>query len=174
MKETTTPLLAIRKYGDPVLQKKAKPVKDLAQVKDLAPAMFEAMYAEPGIGLAAPQVGISLRLMVVDVATEKNKPHPMILVNPKIEEKHGKVESVEGCLSFPGITVTIHRAEKVRVSALNEHGFPVSVQADGLLSRCLQHEMDHLDGVLMIDHLPPPEKFRVQMEIRKLKKAGQW
>jgi peptide deformylase len=174
MKEAPAPLLAIRKYGDPVLQKKAKPVKDLAQVKDLAPAMFEAMYAEPGIGLAAPQVGISLRLMVVDVAGEKDKPRPMVLVNPKIEEKKGKIESVEGCLSFPGISVTIHRAERVRLSALNEHGFPVSVEADGLLSRCFQHEMDHLDGVLMIDHLSPVEKFKVQLEIRRLKKAGQW
>lgn len=174
MKEAAAPLLAIRKYGDPVLQKRAKPVKDLAKVKELAPAMFEAMYAEPGIGLAAPQVGVSLRLMVVDVATEKGQPRPMVLVNPKIEEKRGKVESVEGCLSFPGISVTIDRAEWVRVSALNENGFPVSVAADGLLSRCFQHEMDHLDGVLMIDHLSPMEKFKVQMEIRKLKKAGQW
>lgn len=165
--------MSIRKFGDPVLQKKAKPVTDLAAVKDLVPAMFETMYAEPGIGLAAPQVGVSLRLMVVDVGMD-GKPQPMVLVNPKIEEKKGRIESTEGCLSFPGISVTIPRAERVRVTALNESGFPVSVLADGLLSRCLQHEMDHLDGVLMIDHLSLAEKLKVKLEIRKRKKAGQW
>jgi peptide deformylase len=166
--------MAIRKYGDPVLQKKAKTVTDLAVIKDLIAPMFATMYAEPGIGLAAPQVGVSWRLMVLDVAQEKEKPNPMVLVNPKIEERKGTIASVEGCLSFPGISVTIPRAASVRVSGLNEHGFPVSISADGLLSRCLQHEMDHLDGVLMIDHLSLPEKFAVQLDIRKRKKAGQW
>jgi peptide deformylase len=111
--------------------------------------------------------------MVVDVGAE-GKPNPMVLINPKIDEKKGRIPSVEGCLSFPGISVTIPRAAWVRVSALNELGFPISIQAEGLLSRCLQHEMDHLDGVVMIDHLPMTEKFRVQLEIRKRKKAGQW
>jgi peptide deformylase len=174
MKTAQTSHLTIRKYGDPVLQKKAKPVTVFTdEFKKLLPAMFATMYAEPGIGLAAPQVGVSQRLMVVDVGAE-GKPNPMVLVNPKIEKKEGRISSTEGCLSFPGISVTIPRAEKVRVTALNEAGFPVSVLADGLLSRCLQHEIDHLDGVLMIDHLPFTERFKVQMEIRKLKKAGKW
>ncbi len=174
MKTAEPTLLTIRKYGDPVLEKKAKPVKTLTEdLKKLIPAMFATMYAEPGIGLAAPQVGVSQRLMVMDVATN-GEPNPMVLINPKIEEKKGRIPSVEGCLSFPGISVTIPRAAWVRVSAINELGFPISIQAEGLLSRCLQHEMDHLDGVVMIDHLSFAERFKAQLEIRKRKKAGTW
>ena len=165
--------MKIRKYGDPVLQRKAKPVKDFAAIKDLVPAMFDVMYAEPGIGLAAPQVGVSLRVAVVDVPVD-GRPNPMVLVNPKIEEKKGRIASTEGCLSLPGISVTISRAAVVRVSALNEAGFPVSIKADGMLARCLQHEIDHLDGVLMIDRLSLTEKFKAHLEIRKRKKAGTW
>jgi peptide deformylase len=165
--------LTIRTYGDPILQKKAKPVTDLADVKALIPAMFDLMYAEPGIGLAAPQVGVSLRLTVIDVPLD-GKSRPMVLINPKFEEKKGRVESTEGCLSVPGISVTVARAASVRVSALNEHGFPVTVQADGLLARCLQHELDHLDGVLMIDRLGILDRVKVLLEIRKRKKTGEW
>lgn len=175
MTPTVSPaLLSIRKYGDPVLRRKAKPVEAFNdEFRRLIPAMFQTMYAEPGIGLAAPQVGISLRFMVVDVQPE-GKNRPMVLVNPKITETRGRIQSEEGCLSLPGISVTVPRAEWVRVSALNEKGLPVAIAGDGLLSRCLQHEMDHLDGVLMIDHLSVAERLRALWEIRKRKKAGQW
>ena len=167
-------LLPIRKYGDPVLQRPAKPVAKINdEILTLIPVMFRTMYAEPGIGLAAPQVGVSLRLMVVDVAPE-GESRPMALLNPVIEQKKGRVQSQEGCLSFPGIQVTIPRAAWVRVTALNEKGAPVAVEADGLLSRCLQHEMDHLDGVVMIDHLSLAERLKVRWEIRKRKRAGLW
>jgi peptide deformylase len=117
-----TASLTIRTYGDPILQKKTKLVTDLAAVKDLIPAMFQLMYAEPGIGLAANQVGVSLRLTVIDIPDE-GRSRPMVLVNPKMEEKKGRVKASEGCLSLPGISADVVRSASVRVSALNEHGF---------------------------------------------------
>lgn len=167
-------LLPIRKYGDPVLVRPAKPVGEIDDdLRRLIPVMFRTMYAEPGIGLAAPQVGVSLRLMVVDVAPE-GQSRPMVLINPRIEQKKGRIRSEEGCLSFPGIQITVPRAAWVRVAAVDEKGTPVAVEAEGLLSRCLQHEMDHLDGIVMIDHLPLPKRLKVLWEIRKRKKAGLW
>lgn len=167
-------LLPIRKYGDPVLVRPAKPVAAVDdEIRRLIPVMLRTMYAEPGIGLAAPQVGVSLRLMVVDVAPE-GKSQPLVLINPVIEKKKGRIRSEEGCLSFPGIQVTVPRAAWVRVAAVDEKGAPVVVEGDGLLSRCLQHEMDHLDGVVMIDHLSLAKRLKVLWEIRKRKKAGLW
>jgi peptide deformylase len=172
--QETTSLLPILKYGDPVLRRKAKRVESFDEnLRKLIPVMFKTMYAEPGVGLAAPQVGVSLRFMVMDVVPN-GKSNPMVLINPKVEETRGQVESEEGCLSIPGIVVKIPRAEWVRVSALNEKGFPVSVSGDGLLARCLQHEMDHLNGVLMIDHVSVPERLKIFWEIRRRKKAGLW
>lgn len=170
----STAFLTIRKYGDPVLQKRAKPIETIDDhVRRLIPAMFRTMYAEPGIGLAAPQVGVSLRLMVIDVAPD-GQSRPLALINPVFVEKKGRIRSDEGCLSFPGLQVTVPRAERVKVSAVNEKGLPVTVEADGLLSRCLQHEMDHLDGVLMIDRLSLPRRVKALLEIRRRKKAGLW
>lgn len=167
-------LLPIRKYGDPVLVRPAKAVGEITEdLRRLIPVMFRTMYAEPGIGLAAPQVGVSLRLMVVDVAPE-GESRPMVLINPVIEKKKGRIRSEEGCLSFPGIQVTVPRSAWVRVAAVDEKGAPVAVEAEGLLSRCLQHEMDHLDGVVMIDHLSLAKRLKVLWEIRKRKKAGLW
>ncbi len=167
-------LLDIRKYGDPVLQRSAKPVKTIDEdLQRLIAVMFRTMYAEPGIGLAAPQVGMSLRLMVVDVPADGNS-RPMVLINPKLEEKNGRIRSEEGCLSFPGLQVTVPRAAWVKVSAVNEEGLPFTVSAEGLMSRCLQHEMDHLDGVVMIDRLSPLKRVQALWEIRKRKKAGLW
>ncbi|MBI4395965.1 MAG: peptide deformylase [Elusimicrobia bacterium] len=169
-----TDVLAVRKYGDPVLRRKAQPVKSIDdELRKLIRTMFHTMYAEPGIGLAAPQVGVPMRLAVVDLMPE-GKSSPMVLINPKMEEKRGRVLSEEGCLSLPGLSVNIPRAEWVRVSALNESGFPITVSGDGLLARCLQHELDHLDGVLIIDHLPVHERLGAFWEIRKKKKAGLW
>jgi peptide deformylase len=170
----TAGLLAIRKYGDPVLRRKAKPVTDIGpDLLKTIQVMFKTMYAEPGVGLAAPQVGIGLRLMVVDVAPN-GKSQPLVFINPKVEETRGRVAAAEGCLSFPGIGVNVTRAEWVRVSALNEKGLPVSVSGDGLLARCILHEIDHLDGKLMIDRVPLTQRLRILWEIRKRKKAGLW
>lgn len=167
-------LLTIRKYGDPVLRQEARPVASIDDdLRDTLRAMFHTMYAEPGVGLAAPQVGIPLRLMVVDVLPG-GKNHPLVLINPKLEESRGRVSGEEGCLSFPGIVVRVSRAAWVRVSALNEKGLPIEISGDGLLARCLLHEMDHLDGKLMIDRIPLTQRLRVLWEIRKRKKAGLW
>jgi peptide deformylase len=172
--QPTLELLTILKYGDPVLRKKGKTVTTVdAKLARTVKAMFDTMYAEPGVGLAAPQVGILLRLMVVDVAPQ-GKSQPLVLINPKIEETKGRIRSEEGCLSFPGIGVVVPRAEWVKVSAINEKGLPFTVSGDGLLARCLQHEMDHLDGKLMIDHLPLAKRLKVLWDIRRRKKAGLW
>ncbi|MBK8576278.1 MAG: peptide deformylase [Elusimicrobia bacterium] len=167
-------LLPIVKYGHPVLVKKAKPVATVNEaVLRLIPVMFNTMYAEPGIGLAAPQVGISLRIMVVDVGPD-GKSQPLALINPRIDARKGHIKSEEGCLSFPGIQVTVPRAAYVKLSAINEKGFPITVEAEGLLSRCLQHELDHLDGVVMIDHLSMPQRLKTLWDIRQRKKDGLW
>ncbi|HRY28969.1 MAG TPA: peptide deformylase [Elusimicrobiota bacterium] len=167
-------LLPIRKYGDPVLRRKTKPVAVFDdELRKTIQAMFRTMYAEPGIGLAAPQVGLSLRLAVVDVQSD-GKNRPLVLINPKIEEARGGVYGMEGCLSLPGLMFNIRRAEWVRVSAINEKGMPVSLSGDGLFARCLQHELDHLDGKLVIDRVPLHRRLKALWEIRKRKKAGLW
>jgi peptide deformylase len=167
-------LLAIRKYGDPVLRRKAKPVTAVNdELRRTIQTMFRTMYAEPGVGLAAPQVGIGLRLMVVDVLPN-GKNQPLVFINPKIEETRGRIAAEEGCLSLPGIVLTVTRPEWVKVSALNEKGLPIVVSGDGLLARCIQHEMDHIDGKLMLDRVPLPHRLKALWEIRKRKKAGLW
>ena len=172
--ENSLTLLRIRTYGDAVLRRKAKPVEAFDDdLKQLIPAMLQTMYAEPGIGLAAPQVGVGRRVMVIDVSGDA-QPRPMALINPTIVERRGRIMSEEGCLSFPGIQVRIPRSAWVRVQALNLQGFPVTIVGEELLGRCLQHEMDHLDGILMIDHLPLPRRLHVLWNIRRRKKAGLW
>ena len=146
--------MEIKKYPDEVLKKKASPVKDIgADLQRLIDDMVETMYAAPGIGLAAPQVGVSKRLVVIDVSTEEEK-HPLIvLINPEITEAGGLIDSEEGCLSVPKYTAVIKRADRVVVKGLDREGNPVSIEATGLLARAIQHEVDHLDGVLFVDRL---------------------
>lgn len=116
--------------------------------------MAETMYAAPGVGLAAPQIGVSKRLFIVDVATDEEEPSDLrVFINPEIIAAEGETTFNEGCLSFPGLREDIDRAERVTVRALDEHGKPFELEADGLLAIAIQHENDHLDGKLMIDHL---------------------
>jgi peptide deformylase len=167
-------IMEILKYGDPVLRRRGRPVTEITDdLRGTIQAMFRTMYAEPGVGLAAPQVGVSLRLMVMDVAPG-GKSQPLVFINPKIEEVRGRAAAEEGCLSFPGIVARITRGEWVKVSAVNEKGVPFTVSGGGLLARCVLHEMDHLDGKLMIDRVPIAERLRMHWEIRKRKKAGLW
>ena len=167
-------LLEILKYGDARLRKKAVPVTEIDDaLRGKIQSMFRTMYEEPGVGLAAPQVGIPLRLMVIDVAPN-GKSQPLVFINPKIEETKGRVGAEEGCLSFPGIYASIRRAEWVKVTALNENGLPMTVSGGGLLARCILHEIDHLDGVLMIDRMPLARRLKALWEIRRRKKAGTW
>ena len=124
------------------------------KIRDLVRDMFETMYSASGVGLAAPQIGVGKRVIVVDVSPVETEIAPMALVNPVILERKGMVEGTEGCLSVPGVEGIVPRAESVLVRALDPQGQPVQIRAEGLLSRALQHEIDHLDGILFIDRIP--------------------
>jgi len=141
-------------YPDPFLAGKAVPVAAVdSRVRALIRDMFETMYGAEGVGLAAPQVGVGKRVVVVDVSPVDETIPPMAVVNPEIVERNGSVTGVEGCLSVPGVQGEVCRAETVVVRGLDEGGNPVRIVADGILSRALQHEIDHLDGVLFIDRV---------------------
>lgn len=148
-------ILDVKKFPEDVLKKKALPVEmsDIAGMQRLIDDMIETMYDAHGIGLAAPQVGFSKRVIVIDVSTKEER-HPIIvLINPEIVEADGFIDSEEGCLSIPGFVSTIRRAEKVVVKGINRKGEPVKMEGTGLLSRAIQHEIDHLDGILFVDRM---------------------
>jgi peptide deformylase len=158
-------VLTIRKYGDPILRRKAEPVGPITpDLRRIVADMIDTMYDEAGIGLAAPQVGIPLRLMVVG---HDPKREPQALVNPRLTEQSGLVTAEEGCLSIPGIFADVTRAARVRLAATDLEGAPVSLDANGLLARVLQHELDHLDGVLFIDRLDAMTRDRIKRRIKK-------
>jgi len=158
-------ILKIRKYGDPVLRRRAARVDAVTpDIRKTISDMIDTMYDEVGLGLAAPQVGVSLRLMVV--ADEENR-DVRALVNPVITEQGGEIVAEEGCLSIPGIFAPVKRAEWVRLEAQDPDGKPVSLTARGLRARVFQHEMDHLDGVLFIDRLDAVTRDRIKRRIKK-------
>lgn len=149
-------LLEIKRYPEKVLKEKAAPVEDInGALQRLIDDMIETMYEAPGIGLAAPQVGVSKNLIVADIGTDENdREIPLIvLINPEIISSENEIESEEGCLSLPDYRTNVKRAEKVFVRALNREGNPVEIEGSGLLSRALQHEIDHLNGILLIDRI---------------------
>lgn len=142
-------------YPDPFLLRKASAVGKVDEkTRELVLDMFETMYAASGIGLAAPQVGVGKRVIVVDVTPVEKESAPLALINPEIMERMGCVEGTEGCLSIPGVEGVVPRAETVLVRGLDPQGNPFQVRAEGLLARALQHEIDHLDGILFIDRIP--------------------
>ena len=160
-------ILKVRRYGDPVLRRRAAPVDEVTdEIRRIIADLTETMYDEVGIGLAAPQVGISLRLIVVG---DEGDREARALINPVITEQGNQVTAEEGCLSVPGIFAPVTRAEWVRVEAQDAEGKPVAIDARGLGARVLQHEIDHLDGVLFIDRLDPVTRDRIK---RKIKKEG--
>ena len=150
-------ILEIKKYPDPVLKKRAKEVKEIEEEeRKLIRDMIETMYANQGVGLAAPQVGVLKRIIIVDVGKG-----PQVFVNPKIVKKGGGKEiSEEGCLSVPGVFLKIKRWRKIEVEALDENGKKFKVSASGLLSHCLQQEIDHLNGILILDRLSFWQKLK--------------
>ena len=155
-------------YPDPKLREKAKPVASVTpEIKKLVEDMAETMYAAPGVGLAATQIGEPHRIFVIDTATEDEPSQLRVFINPEILERHDAITWEEGCLSFPGITEEIDRAAKVRVRALDENGKAFELEAEGLLAVAVQHELDHLDGVLMIDHMGMLKKRIVDRKMRK-------
>ncbi|MCG8488431.1 MAG: peptide deformylase [Candidatus Thiodiazotropha sp.] len=161
-------ILDILHFPDPRLRNKAKPV---AQVDDsirrLIDDMLETMYQAPGIGLAATQVNVAKRVVVIDLSEEKNE--PLCLINPEIIEKDGVEQMEEGCLSVPGIFETVSRADRIRFKALDRDGVPFEEEAEGLLAVCVQHELDHLDGKLFVDYLSSLKRQRIR---KKLEKEG--
>jgi peptide deformylase len=170
--------MAIRricKYGEKVLEKKTRKVDFAALKKDL-PAllddMFETMDAVGGAGLAANQIGLDLRLAVIKIQREGEEPLSIVIINPELVEKSGSMYEDEGCLSFPGLFAKVRRAAKVKVRALNEKGLPIEINAEGLFAKALQHEMDHLDGVVFISRLPLLSRLKLKPALMKLK--AQW
>jgi peptide deformylase len=158
-------VLSVRKYGDPVLRRRATPVAAVTpEIRKIIDDMVDTMYDEVGLGLAAPQIGVSLRLMVV---SDEDGREARALVNPAITEQGGEIVAEEGCLSIPGIFAPVKRAEWVRLEAHDPDGKPVAITARGLRARVFQHEMDHLDGVLFIDRLDPVTRDRIKRRIKK-------
>ncbi|MBW9267705.1 MAG: peptide deformylase [Candidatus Thiodiazotropha sp. (ex. Lucinisca nassula)] len=159
-------ILDILHFPDPRLRNKAKPV---AQVDDsirrLIDDMLETMYQAPGIGLAATQVNVAKRVVVIDLSEEKNQ--PLCLVNPEIIEKDGEEQMEEGCLSVPGIYEMVKRANLIRVRALDRDGAAFEMEAEGLLAVCIQHELDHLEGKLFVDYLSSLKRQRIRKKLEK-------
>lgn len=161
----------VRYLGDPVLREMCREVESIDDdVRALVDDLLETMYAEDGIGLAAPQIGVPLRVFVYDVRDDELDPG--VLVNPRIVEATGKQKEVEGCLSIPGLDEVVERSADVVVEGLDRDGEPVRIEATGLLSRCLQHENDHLDGILFIDRVSPLKRRMLLKKWSKTDEAG--
>lgn len=158
--------LNILHFPDDRLRIKAKPVEVVDErIKTLVEDMFETMYAAPGIGLAATQVNVHERVIVIDISD--NREDPLVFINPEIIEKDGVTAIDEGCLSVPGIYEPVQRAEHIRVKALDKNGDEFEMEADGLLAVCIQHEMDHLAGKLFVDYLSEMKRLRIRKKLNK-------
>ena len=165
-------LLTILHHPDPRLRQKAKPVERFdAQFQRLVDDMFETMYAAPGVGLAATQVGIGLRVAVMDCSREEGKREPLVFANPEILEATDPEDVDEGCLSVPGVSDTLKRHHRVKARALDRQGRPFEIEAEGLLAQCIQHELDHLDGKLYIDRLSSLKRERLLKRLREEREA---
>jgi peptide deformylase len=158
--------LDILTFPDPRLRNSAQPVATVDNgIRDIVDNMFETMYAAPGIGLAAIQVDIPLRIVVVDISDEHDQ--PLCLINPEILAREGEEQMEEGCLSVPGYYEQVTRAERVRVRALDRDGQSFELEADGLLAVCIQHEIDHLDGKLFVDYISSLKRQRIRKKLEK-------
>jgi peptide deformylase len=163
--------LEILHYPDKRLRTVAEPVDVVDDsIRSLVDDMLETMYAAPGIGLAATQVNVHKRVIVMDLSEEKNQ--PMCFINPEILNSEGVEQTEEGCLSVPDIFETVERAERVTVKALDRDGKEFTLEADGLLAVCIQHEMDHLLGNLFVDYLSPLKQLRVKKKIQKARRQA--
>ena len=163
--------LEILHYPDKRLRTVAEPIAAVDHsIRSLVDDMFETMYAAPGIGLAATQVDVHKRVIVMDLSAEKNE--PQCFINPEITKSEGLEQTEEGCLSVPDIFETVERAERVVVKALDKDGKKITLEADGLLAVCIQHEMDHLLGNLFVDYLSPLKQMRVKKKIQKARRQA--
>lgn len=165
-------VLPVLTFPDDRLRTVAKKVASVTpEIQQICDDMLETMYAEEGIGLAATQVDIHQRIIVIDISEERNQ--PMVLINPELIDKRGEDGIEEGCLSVPGAQGLVPRAAEVRVKALNKSGEAYEFEADGLLAICVQHELDHLEGKLFVDYLSPLKRQRIKQKLEKIKRANQ-
>jgi peptide deformylase len=168
-------ILKIVKYPDPVLSRPGEPVTEFdAELRKLVADMFETTYASQGIGLAAPQVGVSKRLTVIDLSMGKTPGDKLVIINPEIISKDGSLYEEEGCLSFPEIREKVKRHAKVRIRAQDEKGKWFEMDGEDILSRCFQHEIDHVDGTLFIFRMSALKRDLVLRKIRKMQRDGEW
>lgn len=175
MGETTAKIHEVVKYPDPVLMKRGAEVTVFdAKLNRLVEEMFESMYAAQGIGLAAPQIGLSQRLTVIDCSFRKDPEQKVVLINPEIVEREGKQLEEEGCLSLPEIRDKVSRAAWVKVKAQDVNGKWFEMEGTELLARAMQHEIDHLDGILFIDRLSRLKRDLLVRKIKKMQKNGEW
>ena len=164
-------VLEILHFPDPRLRQRAREVQTVdARVAKLVEDMFETMYQAPGIGLAATQVNVHERIIVIDVSKEQDE--PLVFINPQIIEKDGIETMDEGCLSVPGVYERVQRAQRVKVRALAVDGKSFELDADGLLAVCIQHEIDHLDGKLFVDYLSNLKRQRIRKKLEKQRRHG--
>jgi peptide deformylase len=168
-------ILKIVKYPEPILSQPGEPVTEFnAELRKLVADMFETTYASQGIGLAAPQVGVSKRLTVIDLSMGKNHDEKLVLINPEIISSEGRLYEEEGCLSFPDIREKVVRAAKVRVRAQDVHGKWFEMDGEELMARCFQHEIDHLDGILFLVRMSALKRNLNLRKIRKMQANGEW
>jgi peptide deformylase len=176
--EATAParkIYPIVKYGDPILEKPTPAVKKFdAELEELTEDMFASMYAAQGVGLAAPQIGKSMRLTVIDVTAGKNPEAKIVLANPEIIHAEGEVREEEGCLSIPGFRGYVMRPQFVTVRAQNAKGETFEIRGENLLARAFCHEIDHLNGILFLQHLSMLKRDLIRRKIKKMKKQGEW
>jgi peptide deformylase len=164
--------LGITKYGAEVLRKVAEPVEEInEEIMQIASDMLDTMYASEGVGIAAPQIGISKRIIIVDTNPSDASSKPIVLINPEIVEKDGIMNAEEGCLSVPKVKGDVKRAEKVVVEGLDLEGNKVRIEGTEMLARAFQHEIDHLNGTLFIDHLSKLRQQLLKNHLRKIEKG---
>jgi peptide deformylase len=165
----------IVKYGDPILEKPTTSITKFdAELEELSEDMFASMYAAQGVGLAAPQIGRGIRMAVIDVTGGKNPEAKIVLVNPEITHGEGEVREEEGCLSIPGFRGYVMRPQFVTVKAQNAKGEEFEIRGENLLARAFCHEIDHLHGILFIQHLSMLKRDLIKRKIKKLRKQGEW
>lgn len=166
----------IVKYGEPVLEQIAEPVTefDTPELRELIADMWETMYAAKGVGLAAPQIGLKKRISVIDVSVGEDETKKIVIINPEITSQEGKQTGEEGCLSIPGFREPVTRSNKVMVRAWNDKGEAFELCGEELLARAILHEVDHLNGILFINHLSTLKRDIIRRKIKKLQKSGEW
>jgi peptide deformylase len=166
----------ILKYGEPILEQRAEPITEFntPELDQLIADMFETMYAAKGVGLAAPQIGLGKSISVIDISVGEDETKKLVIINPEVVATEGKQVGEEGCLSIPGFREPVSRANKVTVKAFNEKGEPIELEGEELLARAFLHEIDHLKGVMFINHLSALKRDIIRRKIKKLQKSGEW